>query len=57
MDILEKHRKWLAINVLLSVEDEELQPRLTDEDLTNLETRIGKCRFNTFSYCFQAGLN
>ena len=28
-------------------EDEELQPRLTqiDEDLTNLETRIGKCRF------------
>ena len=46
-DIPEQENTEVVTITAYYPEDEELQPRLTqiDEDLTNLETRIGKCRF------------
>ena len=46
-DIPEQENTEVVTITAYYPEDEELQPRLTqiDEDLINLETRIGKCRF------------
>ena len=46
-DIPEQENTEVVTITAYYPEDEEVQPRLTqiDEDLTNLETRIGKCRF------------
>src|SRR5699024_1719355 len=46
-DIPEQENTEVVTITAYYPENEELQPRLTqiDEDLTNLETRIGKCRF------------
>lgn len=51
-DIPEQENTEVVTITAYYPEDEELQPRLTqiDEDLTNLETRIGKCRFG--NTCF-----
>ena len=52
-DIPEQENTEVVTITAYYPEDEELQPRLTqiDEDLTNLETRIGKCRFG--NTCFR----